>query len=109
MRSSVYFAKEEIKNQYYSLEVGSSEDKNLYTLLNIAFDSIMEDAFCGVQIPKNQIPKKYLKEYGIDNLWKINLSHSWRLVYSVASAGDGTITIIVEWFDHKEYERRFKY
>ncbi len=68
-----------------------------------------ENAFCGIQIPKRLIPKVYIKKYGIDNLWKYDLPKGWRLIYSVAGDGILIISIIIEWFDHKEYERRFKY
>jgi len=37
--------------------------------LNRAFDNLSNDPFCGIQIPKKQIPKIYIKKYGIDNLW----------------------------------------
>jgi len=109
MKVSIYIACEEIKQQYLSLEKGTYEEKILYSLLNKAIETLVENVFCGIQIPKKQIPKKYLMAYGISNLWKINISSSYRLVDTVASAGDGTIAVIIEWFDHKEYESRFNY
>ncbi len=109
MKVSIYFASEEIKLQYFALENGSSEEKILHSLLNKAIDALVENVFCGIQIPKKQIPKKYLTVYRVSNLWKINISSSYRLVYTVASSEDGTIAVIIEWFDHKEYERRFNY
>ncbi|MEI6293165.1 MAG: hypothetical protein WCP36_05755 [Methanomicrobiales archaeon] len=109
MKVTIYFASEEIKQQYTILENGSSEEKVLFSLLNKSIDSLFANVFCGIQIPKKQIPKKYLKTYKITNLWKLNISSSYRLVYSVASADDGTIAVVIEWFDHKEYERRFNY
>jgi hypothetical protein len=45
----------------------------------------------------------------MDNLWKYNLSRSWRLLYSVAGDGTNIIALIIEWLPHKEYERRFGY
>lgn len=109
MKVSIYFASEEIKQQYLSLEKGTYEEKALYSLLNKAIDTLVENVFCGIQIPKKQIPNKYLTAYRISNLWKINISSSHRLVYTVASAEEGTIAVIIEWFDHKEYESRFNY
>lgn len=40
------------------------------------------------------------------NLWKYNLSRSWRLVYTIARDGD-IVVVVLEWFSHEEYERRF--
>jgi mRNA-degrading endonuclease RelE of RelBE toxin-antitoxin system len=81
----------------------------LFNWLNRAFDDISANAFCGVQIPKKQIPKEYSKKYGIDNLWKYNLSNAWRLLYSVARDEIIVVAIILEWMPHKDYEKRFGY
>lgn len=56
------------------------------------------------------IPKKYIRKYEIDNLWKYDLPRAWRLLYSVAGEGEvKVIAIILEWMDHKKYERRLGY
>jgi len=109
MKSKVVFADETVKEAFDRLQDSRTEDQNLYRWLNRAFDDLSENAFCGIQIPKKLIPKKYLKEYGIDNLWKYNLPNAWRLIYSVARDEVIVISIILEWLPHKEYERRFNY
>ena len=55
------------------------------------------------------IPTKYLKDYQIDNLWKYDLPNGWRLLYSIARDEVIIVSIIIEWIDHKKYERRFGY
>ncbi len=62
-----------------------------------------------MEIPKRLIPKEYKQRYGINNLWKYNLPNAWRLVYSITGNEVEIIAILLEWFDHKDYERRFKY
>jgi hypothetical protein len=98
-----------VKQAYCALALGKSEDCELGALLDAAFDAIAGNVFCGVQVPKRLIPKTYRDTYGIDNLWKYNLSRSWRLLYSVASDGPEVVALIIEWLPHKEYERRFGY
>ncbi len=73
MKSRVVFAEQKIKEAYEKLEESTTEDHNLKRWLDRAFDDIAEDAFCGIQIPKKLIPKKYIQKYEIDNLWKYNL------------------------------------
>ncbi len=69
-----------------------------------------ENAFCGEQIKKRLIPKKYIFDYGLDNLWWYPLPKGWRLVYTLTTLHDRNIlAAIVEYFDHKNYERRFGY
>lgn len=107
--SEVQFVDENIRKAYEELKNGKTEDKKLYNVLSEAFSAIQKNAFCGIQIPKKQIPNIYIKKYGIRNLWKYNLPSAWRLLYSIEGRDVKIISIILEWMDHKNYERRFKY
>ncbi|MCX6710586.1 MAG: type II toxin-antitoxin system YoeB family toxin [Candidatus Woesearchaeota archaeon] len=109
MNSEVYFCEEKLKIQYEKLSAGRSEDKELHKWISDAIIILKKDAFSGIQIPKKLIPRIYLKKYKIDNLWKLNLNKSWRLLYSVAGSKVEIISIILEWMNHKEYEKRFNY
>jgi mRNA-degrading endonuclease RelE of RelBE toxin-antitoxin system len=109
MNCKVVFPDKALKESFEKLAEGRSEEKELFNWLNRAFDDISANAFCGVQIPKKQIPKEYSKKYGIDNLWKYNLSNAWRLLYSVARDEIIVVAIILEWMPHKDYEKRFGY
>jgi len=100
----VQFANEKVKEAFEKLG-----DLNLKKFIERAFCDIKENPFCGIQIPKKQIPKEYIKKFDIHNVWKYNLPNSWRLIYSVKGGEIIIITIILEWMDHKEYERRFRY
>jgi Txe/YoeB family toxin of Txe-Axe toxin-antitoxin module len=108
MRSEVYFVDERLKEAYEKLKAGRFEDRRLYDFITRAVGNLREDAFSGTQVQKRLIPPEYLK-YGIDNLWKYDLPNGWRLLYSVAREEVKIVSIILEWFDHKEYERRFGY
>jgi len=109
MKSQIKFAEEKVKSSLDKLKNSKTEDKKLYEWINRALDDIEENAFCAVQVPKKLIPKLYLDKYGIDNLWKYDLPKGWRLLYSVADGEVIIISIIIEWMDHKRYERVFKY
>lgn len=109
MKCNVVFADNKLKEAFERLRDSKTEDQTLYSWLDRAFDDICENAFGGIQIPKRLIPKKYLKKYGIDNLWKYNLPSAWRLLYSVARDEIIVIAIVLEWLPHKEYEKRFGY
>ena len=107
--SKVHFADDDVRKAFEALENSTTEDKRLYEWLVKAFQDIEKNAFCGIQIPKKLIPKEYIKKYGAKNLWKYNLSNAWRLLYSIEGGDFKVISIILEWLDHKNYERRFKY
>lgn len=109
MKCNVVFADKKVRDSFEKLKNSKTEDQKLLDWLNKAFDDICDDAFCGIQIPKRLIPKKYLKDSEIDNLWKYNLPGAWRLLYSVARDEIIVIAIVLEWLPHKEYEKRFGY
>ncbi len=104
-QSDIQFIDEKLKKSFENL----GKNDELYRWLITAFKDIRSNAFGGIQIPKRLIPKQYLKKYNINNLWKYNLPKAWRLLYSIESDGVIVISIVLEWTDHKKYERIFKY
>ena len=107
--SKITFADDKLKKAFEKLKDGKTEDTKLYEFLVRAFKDIEENAFCGIRIQKRLIPKIYIDKYGIDNLWKYDLPKGWRLIYSVANGEVCVLSIILEWMDHKDYERRLGY
>ena len=83
------------------------ENKDLFKQLLRAKNDLVENAFCGIQIPKKLIPKKY--QY-VENLWKYNLPNAWRLLYTITTPDRvEIISVILDWMEHKKYERLFKF
>ena len=107
LKAKIKFADEKVKQEFLMLKESIAE-KDLYLNITKSFERIQEDAFCGIQIQKNKIPKEYLR-YGIDNCWKLNLLNGWRLLYAVQRDELVVLAIILEWMSHKEYERKFGY
>jgi hypothetical protein len=98
-----------IAEKYQELKVGRPEDIRIYLLIDKASDILKIKPFHGIQVKREGIPKKYFKEFGIDNLWKYDLSDDWRMIYTI-TGDENIITVqIIEWFDHKDYDRRFGY
>ncbi|MBI3032638.1 hypothetical protein HYY69_04130 [Candidatus Woesearchaeota archaeon] len=107
--SKVQFADDKIKKAFDDLEKSDNYDIELRKYLERAFNDITTNAFCGIQIPKKLIPKEYIQKYNVTNAWKYNLPGAWRLIYSIESKEVIVLSIILEWMDHKNYERRFNY
>lgn len=107
--SKIQFADDKVKKAFDELEKCDNCDRELRKHLERAFKDITENAFCGIQIPKKLIPKEYIQKYGISNAWKYNLPGAWRLIYSIESKEVIVLSIVLEWMDHKEYERKFNY
>ena len=109
MKSQVYFCDNKLKAAFEHLADSKVEDRMLHKWIIRAIEDLANNAFCGIQIQKRLIPKEYTDTYGIDNLWKYDLPKGWRLLYSIANDEICIISIILEWMNHKEYERKFNY
>jgi len=107
--SRIKFADEKVRKAFDGLKSSASEERELYRFLVQAFKNLEENAFAGIQIPKKQIPKEYIRKYGIDNCWKCNLPNAWRLLYSVSRDEVVVLSIVLEWLGHKRYSRKFGY
>jgi Txe/YoeB family toxin of Txe-Axe toxin-antitoxin module len=105
MKSKIVFGDEKLQKEFEKIK-----DPRLKNQIEKALESLEEDAFSGIQIPKKLIPKEYTVRYGnLTNLWKYNLPGAWRLIYTIKSGEVEILSVMLEWMDHKEYERRFKY
>jgi len=104
--SSVVFVNNKIERAFLKL----GEDSEIKKFIQRAIEDIKNNAFCGIPIPKKLFPKEYVKKYNINNLWKYDLPDAWRLIYFITTPNKVEIlAVILEWFNHKEYNRRFRY
>ena len=88
-----------------------SEDDPLKKRIRRVIEGIESNPLSyGQPISKNKIPKVYSDE-GFTNAFWVDLSKSWRLIYSLMPNNEVEIlAIILEWFTkHKDYEKRFGY
>jgi hypothetical protein len=105
----VTFGEKKIENEFESLKEGKFEDKQLYDFINRAIYDLKKNPTCCTKIPKNLWPKEYIQKYGVTNLWKYDLPNCWRLIYTIYTNEVMILNVILEWFNHKDYERRFNY
>jgi Txe/YoeB family toxin of Txe-Axe toxin-antitoxin module len=105
----VGFGDESIYKAFLELRAGKFEEKKLASFIQKAIDKLKEDPFVGVAIPQKLWPFEYVRRFEIMNLRKYNLPRGWRLVYTIRGNEIEIISVILEWFPHKQYERRFKY
>ncbi len=105
----VAFADIKLKQSYLELKEGKFEEKQLFGFINRAINDLKENPFCGIRVPKKLWPKEYIQKHQITNLWKYNLPNYWRLVYTLIGNEIKIVRVILEWMDHKDYEKRFNY
>ena len=101
----VKFVEQFLEDDFISLPEKHPIKKGIMRAIN----NLKVNVFCGEKIEKRLIPWKYLKKYGVDNLWWYPLPDGWRLVYSIATNDSEILAVIIEYFDHKNYAKRFNY
>lgn len=98
------FVGDEIKNN-----VKSSFHQTLLRSINRVRDLLKQNPFAGDQIPKDRIPEKYAKIYGVENVWRIELADRWRMVYSIRGDQVEIIAFVMDIFNHRDYDKVFGY
>jgi len=102
--SQVKFIDEELEKAFNSL---SNEDPIKKAIIR-AIQNLREDYQAGEYIPKNKIPDAYLRKYGINNVRVYDLPFAWRLMYTITGSSEiGIISVILDWMNHKGYEKLF--
>lgn len=102
----VAFINPKIKERYLNLK--NSKEKELFKFINRAIKDLKENPQCGIKISKKLIPPEYSK-IPINNLWKYNLPGAWRILYTITGDKIKIVTVILDWMNHKNYERKFNY
>ena len=102
----IRFVEKNLEKAFNSLK---EKDPIKKALIN-AIKNIQENCYYGRNVKKKLIPKKLIKKYKINNLWIYNLPSAWRLLYSLTTSGEvELIAVILDWMNHKDYERLFKF
>ena len=105
---SEYFEEEFQRLKRAAIE-GNHESAMLVKLIEKGIEKLRYNYRYGQHISKDKIPDEYTEKYGVENLWKINLSSFWRLIYTIRGSDTEVTSILIEVLDHKKYDRKFGY
>jgi hypothetical protein len=90
--------------------ISSKSERIMFKAILRNIELIKENPQRGQAIAKHLIPQEYNNKYEVHNLYRIELPHFWRMLYSLKSAGEIEIlAIVLDIINHKEYSRKFKY
>ena len=93
------------------LELKKKTDTDSKTLLNSIerfFDILKTNPQFGNPIKKDLIPIEFIK-LGIKNVYRIELSNYWRMLYTLEGNNIEILVFILKIFDHKGYNKLFGY
>ena len=91
----------------YQLKQGKDNSPEIQLLRSIKnkIEFIKQNPFYGDNIKKEQIPKKY----PVPNLWRVELTNYWRMLYTIRGDEIEIICFILDIIDHPMYNKIFSY
>lgn len=104
-------AKEEFENlnkvvgEQLSKNLKSSEEITLLNSIKTKINFLKENPFYGDNIKKRLIPK----QYDVHNLWRVELSNFWRMLYTIRGDQIEIICFILEIVNHEDYNKILGY
>ena len=83
----------------------NSDEIQLLKSIKQKIEFIKTNPFYGDNIPKKQIPE----EYNVHNLWRVELSQFWRMLYTIRGDQIEIICFVLDILDHNTYNKKFGY
>ena len=83
--------------------------EQLLSSINNAVANLKINPFHGNLIPRKYLKKNIIDTYGADKIFRIELVGYWRLLYTVVGEETHIIAFILEYIDHKTYDKLFGY
>lgn len=83
----------------------NTHEMQLLKSINQKKEFIRQDPFYGDNIPKKLIPC----EYNVSNLWRIELCHFWRMLYTIKGDKIEIICFVLNIVNHNDYNKLFGY
>ena len=89
--------------------ITSSEHQTLFNSIKQKVEFLKENPEYGIHVEKRKIPKEYIIGYDVTNIWKVNLSGYWRMIYTIRGTEVDIIAVVLDILDHKAYDKKFGY
>lgn len=83
----------------------NTEEMQLLKSIKQKSELIKLNPFYGDNIKKRLIPKSY----NVQNLWRVELTGYWRMLYTIKGDEIDIICFILDILNHKGYDKKFGY
>jgi len=88
---------------------GDGEAKHIVDLINKGVAKLYKNHEAGQKIRRSLWPATYSNKYSIDNLWRLRLDNSWRMLYTLRKERIEIRALVLDAMDHRRYDRMFGY
>lgn len=83
----------------------NTDEMKLLRSIRQKVELVKANPFYGDNIEKRKIPK----EYNVQNLWRVELTNYWRMLYTIKGDQIEIVCFVVDLLDHKKYNKKFGY
>ena len=99
----------EIVAEEIQKSITSSHHQAILRSIKRVKELLRNNPFAGDNIEKRKIPKKWTSDLDLTNLWRIELSNHWRMLYTIRSDEVEVISFVLRIVDHEEYNQILGY
>jgi len=102
---------EEAYKQLNEIAAGSKIERSILNAIDKKRDLIKANPHYGEPIAKDKIPNEYKQKYGVTNLFWVELSNFWRMLYTLTNNETEVeiIAFVLDIMDHDKYNKKFGY
>lgn len=99
----------EIVGKQINEEKENTNEMQLLKSIRQKIDFIKANPFYGDSIAKKLIPQEYKEIYGAINLFRVELSGFWRMLYTLKGDQIEIVAFILDIIEHPAYDKKFGY
>ncbi len=103
----------EAEEAYNKLNAAANSkiERSILNAINKKKELIKANMHYGEPIAKDKIPDEYKTKYGVTNLFWVELSNFWRMLYTLTNNETEVeiIAFVLDIMDHKQYSKKFRY
>lgn len=102
---------EEAYNKLNEAAAESKIERSILNSINKKRELIRANPHYGEPISKDKIPFEYKEKYNATNLFWVELSNFWRMLYTLTNNETEIeiIAFVLSIIDHKDYDKKFGY
>lgn len=119
MRKVKFFVIDEAKEEFEKLNkiigeqkergIKNSEEMQLLNSIKKKSEIIKLNPIYGDKIPRRYWPKELVEKYKLTNLWRVELTNYWRMLYTLRGDRIEVLCFVIHIVDHKKYNKLFGY
>ena len=102
---------EEAYKKLNEVAASSKIERSILNAINKKKELIQANPHYGEPIAKDKIPLEYTQKYGVTNLFWVELSNFWRMLYTLTNNETEIeiIAFVLDIMDHEKYNKKFGY